>query len=247
MNLCRYDERNDPTMKRYAFRRIFLGLLFIVLGLLVFGQILDFVQLGPLARSWWTLFIIVPGILGIIESGFQFWNIALVAVGAWLLAIDQHWIGPDAWLWLLGALLILLGFKTLFNLPSHSIGKIGTEYYSNANFNQDNNSFPEYSAVFSSIRISNTSKSLKGGKASSVFGKITMDLREIELEGQTVFEVASVFGSMEILVPKNIPVQFEITPVFGTYHNAAAFTSPDGHSPCIIFRGASVFGTIEIL
>lgn len=35
-------------------------------------------------HGWWTLFLIVPGVAGIVAEGPDFWNVALTGGGLWL-------------------------------------------------------------------------------------------------------------------------------------------------------------------
>ena len=75
-------------MKRNS-ARILFGLLFIGLAVFVAGSAFGWWSdqvIHVLSESWWTLFIIVPGIAGIISSGSKFWNLLLIAIGVWLMA-----------------------------------------------------------------------------------------------------------------------------------------------------------------
>ena len=232
-------------MRNDGIRRVFTGVLFLALGVAIIGQLMNWWNLGTLPRSWWTLFLIVPGIAGILSTGFEFWNISLVVLGIWLLAIDQGWLTENAWLWLAGVALILLGVKILFHIPNRVCFGARSGNFDGTGFSRDEKEFPEYSCVFSTIHVAGTSKSLKGGKATAVFGQMAMDLREAGITGNAVFEVSCVFGNMEIMVPKDVPVKFDIAPVFGTFHNAASFTSPKNGEPFLLIKGASVFGNIS--
>jgi len=76
---------------------------------------------------------------------------------------------------------------------------------------------------------------------------MTVDLREIGITGNAYFEVASVFGGLEILVPRGMPLRLDITPVFGGFSNQAVTAAPAGGQPCLEIKGAAVFGNIRIL
>ena len=76
-------------MRRTLVSRIVTGLVIIIFGILILGDVAFGWNLGNLAQSWWTLFIIIPGIIGIITTGVRFWNVLLVLIGFWLLAENQ--------------------------------------------------------------------------------------------------------------------------------------------------------------
>ena len=115
------------------------------------------------------------------------------------------------------------------------------------NFSEDNDDNPEYTSIFTNVNFANKSQNFKAGKASSVFGLMVLDLRGINITGNAYFEAASVFGGLEILAPKNVPLRVNITPVFGSFYNNAEYKSPEGEKPYLKLEGAAVFGSIKIL
>jgi predicted membrane protein len=230
-------------MRRSLASRIVTGLFIIAVGVLILGHVAFGWDIGNLAHSWWTLFIIVPGIAGILSSGFRFWNVFLVLIGVWLLSEDQNWLGRNAWPYFLGAALVIFGIYVITGGHGHP-----HDWSSKGgNFNQDTNDYPEYTSVFTTVRYANKSQNFRGGKASSVFGSMTVDLRDIGITGNTYFEVAGVFGGLEILAPKNVPLKVNITPVFGSFFNDAGYAAPSGGQPFMEIKGAAVFGSIKIL
>lgn len=232
-------------MRNSGIRRILYGLLFVAIGIVIFGNLMHFWDFSAYAKSWWTLFIIVPGIAGIISSGFEFWNVFLVVLGCWLFAEEQGFLKGYSWYWLLAGLLILFGLSIIFGFDRHR--KFSPHNYDGfKKFSEDFNDCPEYTGVFSNLDVSNKSQNFKGGKATSVFGRVTVDLRDIKIQGNAYFEASSVFGTLQIYVPKDIPVKLNIVPVFGGYHNMASFAPPDPSAPYIEIKGASVFGSIEV-
>ncbi|MDR3645364.1 MAG: hypothetical protein P4M02_09860, partial [Clostridia bacterium] len=64
-------------------------------------------------NGWWTLFLIVPAIAGIITTGPRFGNIFLLVLGVWLFLDSQGWLGKEGWPLLLGFILIAAGISVM--------------------------------------------------------------------------------------------------------------------------------------
>ena len=68
--------------------RILFGLVLVGAAVLLFGNSIGWWDAKNFS-GWWTVFLIVPGIAGIISYGFSIWNSCLVLVGVWFLACKQ--------------------------------------------------------------------------------------------------------------------------------------------------------------
>lgn len=100
-------------MDRKAVSKIVTGALLIVAGICVFGQLANLWNLSFLLDGWWTLFLIVPAVAGIIVSGPRPGNVMLLLLGVWLFLDCQGWLGDLDWSFLIGIILILLGVRAL--------------------------------------------------------------------------------------------------------------------------------------
>jgi predicted membrane protein len=235
-------------MYKSIVRRIMFGILFIGLGIALIGQVAKLWDLRDYSNGWWAIFIIVPGLAGIIISGFEFWNVTLVIIGGWLYgeANNMFGMGDISRVWIIGILLIILGFKIIVGTSHKAYKKIPIGELNNGKFNENSEDYPEYNCVFSNLNIINKSQNLKGGTASSVFGKMVIDLREVTIQNNICFEVNSVFGGLDVLMPKSLPVRLNMTPVFGNYHNFTSSINTDKNAPYIELKGAAVFGNINV-
>jgi predicted membrane protein len=231
-------------MCKSVVRRILFGILFVALGIAIIGDVAGVWDLSKYSNGWWALFIVVPGLAGIISSGFEFWNVGLVVIGCWLYGDANNFFGDKglSWLWLLGIMLVVLGIRVIFGSSHHKYKKIPIDVFDDRKFSESAEDYPEYSCVFSSQNITNKSQTLSGGKASAIFGKMVLDLRDVSIKNNITFEVNSVFGNLDVIVPKNVPVRL----VFGNYHNFAANNNFDKNAARIDLKGAAVFGQINI-
>jgi predicted membrane protein len=91
------------------------------------------------------------------------------------------------------------------------------------------------------------SKNFSGGKATSIFGGMKLDLRDIGLakDGATI-DAASVFGSLKIYVPRNIKVETSGTPILGSWENTFRSESK-AKTKVLKITGVAIFGSVEII
>jgi predicted membrane protein len=236
---------------RRVLQRIFFGVVLLAVAVIIFANGVFGLGLKlTFFAGWWTLFLIIPGISGIIAEGPRFWNMILTVVGVSLLAQAQGWLpenisGSVFWsgLIIIFALWLIIGaFR-----PRGSYVRQRIKYHSSSSSNQDSNDYPEYIAVFSSHDTKNTSKSFRGGKITAVFGSSVIDLSEIELVSDVNLEVSAVFGSVELILPADLPIKITATPIFGGIDNSIANPSKVEGKFTLYIKGAAVFGGIQIM
>jgi predicted membrane protein len=112
-----------------------------------------------------------------------------------------------------------------------------------------NDDFIDYVSIFSGSERQIISQNFKGGKVSSVFGGIDIDLTKAKLApGRNILEVAAVFGGVGVIVPDDWFVTIEVTPVLGGFSDSRRL-SPGmniDRSSQLVIKGAVVFGGGEV-
>jgi predicted membrane protein len=107
----------------------------------------------------------------------------------------------------------------------------------------------DYMNVFSGGERQIVSQNFRGGRISSVFGGIELDLTKAKLApGRNEIELACVFGGATIIVPDTWYVTIEVTPVLGGFSDSRKLSpgrTVESASQLVI-RGAVVFGGGEI-
>ncbi len=107
----------------------------------------------------------------------------------------------------------------------------------------------DYVSVFSGTERQVISQNFRGGKISSVFGGIDLDLTKANLApGRNELEIACVFGGSTIIVPESWWITIEVTPVLGGFSDSRKLSpgrAVDTTSQLVI-KGAVVFGGGEI-
>jgi predicted membrane protein len=107
----------------------------------------------------------------------------------------------------------------------------------------------DYVNIFSGGERQIVSQNFKGGKISSVFGGIDLDLTKAKLApGRNILEIACVFGGATIIVPDTWYVTIEVTPILGGFSDTRKLfpgRSVESESQLVI-KGAVVFGGGEV-
>jgi hypothetical protein len=114
-------------------------------------------------------------------------------------------------------------------------------------------------AVFFGAKRRVESQDFQGGELVAAFGGIELDLTAAsmqplpapESEGlpsrRAVLHASAVFGSVEIMVPRNWRIIREGAGIFGSYEDKTIpRPEPGVEPPTLIIRGGAVFGSVEI-
>jgi len=114
-------------------------------------------------------------------------------------------------------------------------------------------------AFFAAAKRRVETQDFQGGELDAVFGSIELDLTGAsmqplaapESEGlptrRAILEASAVFGSIEIMVPRNWRIIREGTGVFGSYDDKTIpRPEPGMEPPTLVVRGGAVFGSVEV-
>ena len=225
--------------------RILFGIVLVMTAVAVFGNSIGWWTVQDF-DGWWTVFLIVPGLAGLISYGFNVGSTCLVLIGAWLLARAQGWIPSpvaDSMVWVL--ILLLIGFKLIFGGFRSKRVPTAPVIFDGIKGANDNSNTVNYTAVFGSVEVSNNSQTLCGGNVTAIFGGATLDLRNaVPIDG-AVIEANAVFGGLEIYAPKNCRLQVTGVPFLGGFE-CKAQRPVDMTLPLLVVRYSSVFGGVEV-
>lgn len=248
----------EKERRRYFDVRIVIGILIIVAGSIL---LLDSLNIGIAVDVWdyWPLILIVIGVGKLLEpqeSRSYFWGIIFTAVGVLFLLNNLGYI--DFWfddLWPI--ILILIGLAIIKGgLFRHGVrvaviangekGNSGTDCCRSSGDSQVvGNNFIDISAILGGWDHSFSSKKLKGGRASAIMGGCDIDLRNADMEGDSmVVEASAIMGGVEIRVPSHWQVVMRGTPILGAMENKTK-PSEDAVKKLIV-NGSVIMGAIEV-
>lgn len=216
--------------------KIILGLLFVVVGVIVLLNSLGVTNINFFFKGWWTLFIIVPSIIGIIYDDDKTDNIVCLVIGVLLLLMVRDVLSFDLLVKLLLPLvLIIIGLSIIFKETITS--KISKKV------SEKNENLEQITATFGEQKIK-VEKKFLGSNIDSVFGNVKLDLREATFDKETIIKATAIFGGITIRLPKGLSVQIKTTPIFGSVDNN--YSNDKTSDKVIYIETLALFGGINI-
>lgn len=233
-------------MKRKNLGTLLFGFALIAVAVLLVGNASGWWDFSLFFDGWWALFLIVPGVIALLNDGINSGNVLLIGIGTLLLLREQQ-ILVLSWVWIVALVLVVVGLSIIFNAlglrkkPHDAPPK----NYNGTGASFDMQDHPEYEVLFSSLNVANNSQDLQGAKISVVFGGAEIDLRPASISHDITIRCESVFGGVELYLPSNVRVQVTGTPVFGV-HDCTHISCADPAAPLVTLQCSAVFGGIEI-
>lgn len=217
------------------------GIVFIGLGLIIGLNTLGYTEIDIFFDGWWTLFIIVPCLIGLFSEREKTGNLIGIVIGVLLLLACQDILDFDIiWRLAFPAILVIVGISFILKDSIHS--KVSKEIKKlNANHKGEN----EYCATFSSQNVNFDNEEFNGCDLTSVFGGVKCDLRNAKITKDQVINVCAIFGGVEILLPKDSKVKIKSTSIFGGVSNKYE-NSNNKEIPTIYVNATCVFGGAEL-
>ena len=235
----------ENNMKKHQNAKL-LGFVLIMIGIGLAGQVFGIWSLH-IFRGWWTLFIIVPSIISILEKGVHSGNVTALVIGAVLLLSTQDILGWD----LIGrmvfpGILVAAGIALLIKYNSRNGYADPSSAYrqSFSALSEEEQSAVHHAVIFSERNIVYPNKEYQGASLSVSFGKITFDLTNAAFAGDRNLFVNAMFGNVLLVVPAGVNVIAGSSPVFGSIKNNTVYSEG---APCIRVDVSCIFATMTIL
>lgn len=210
------------------------GLLLITAGVVFLGNAMDWWSITLFVKGWWTLFIIVPCLISIFQSGFQFGNIFGIAAGVTLFLSANNIITDKAiWPLFIIAAGVMILFPSIFSkrLPA-AMGHLPLGKKT-------------YNAVFSGANVRADGETFEGATINTTFGGIDLDLRNAVIEKDVMIQATCIFGGGDIFLPGNVRVQVGGTHILGGVDNKFR-NSTEENAPLVYIDATCIFGGIDI-
>lgn len=196
-------------------KNILWGIVLVIIGVIVGLNALNITNINIFFNGWWTLFIIIPSLIGLLNEKDKTGNIIGLIIGVVLLLGVQNIIDFDLiWKLILPVIIIIVGLSLIFGNNLNK--KINNEI---KKINNKKGKNEEYCSTFSEQKIDFDDEEFKGVSLTAVFGGITLDLRKAKINEDVVINTTSVFGGIDIYVPDNIKIKVKSTSIFGGVDN----------------------------
>ena len=221
------------------FKNVLWGIILVVLGVIIGTNSLGLTDINLSFDGWWTLFIIVPCFIGLFTNSEKTGNIIGILIGlALLLGINDIIDFDKIWTLLLPLVIVVVGLSLIFKDTFNS--KVSKEI---KKINKENNKDNDYFAAFSGQNIDLNNEDFKGADLTAIFGGLKLDLRRANIDKDVVINASSIFGGIDILIPKDVNVKVKSTSLFGGVTNKK--TNNDNQKT-IYINALCMFGGVEI-
>ncbi len=212
-------------------RNLFWGILLIVVGILFLGRNMDWWDFSIFFDGWWTLFLIVPSVISLVRREGIGTSFLILALGVLMLLACQDVIEwSTIWKIFVPLIIIVIGLSIIF--ANRKVK--GKEIKANAK---------EYVAIFSGVdEVINKIES--DFKITSIFGGVELDMRDVKLDSDLVIDCFTLFGGIDIKLPKDVKVEVNGLPIFGGVENK--YRNHDA-KVTVYINHTTIFGGVDLL
>lgn len=235
---ARFRHRHHP----HAGHRIFFGLAVIGIGVLALLDNLNVFD-TRLLRSFWPLALVLWGMSRLAwprHRGSGLFGLILIGAGLVLTAqnlgyVHFHW--RDWW----PVFIILAGLSILMRgaFPGRIDGQ-GVQASTT-----EHGELVDINASFSAVSQRNDAGAFKGGRITSTFGGVELDLTQATLAGSEArLDISARFSGIELRVPRDWQIVIEVASTFGGVEDKTV--PPMNAGPRLVLRGEVMFGGIEV-
>jgi predicted membrane protein len=260
-------ERMDKDYRGRSDRpRIVWGVLLFLIGA---GLLLKNMALPFLLPHWlftWPMVLIALGLLIGISHNFRSpLGFILILIGGANLANEiQPALMLHQYVW--PAILILIGIILIFSprrycrnnhwgrhhqwrhqMRDQMRGQWRDEHTTGSVNTVSNEDMLDVASTFSGVRKVVLSKTFKGGRISSMFGGVDIDLTQADIQGEAVIEINVTMGGIKLVVPPHWQLRSEVSTVLGGMDDARPM--PQGGfsaDKILVLKGSVLMGGIEI-
>lgn len=224
------------------FGNVLWGIVLIVIGLIVGGNVLGITNINIFFDGWWTLFIIIPCFIGLFKEREKTGNIIGLLIGIALLLCCQKVLNFDMiWKLAIPVILVVIGLSFIFKDTFDR--KVSEEI---KKLNEKKTKDGGYSAIFSGQDVKFDGEVFNGTDLTAVFGGVKCDLKNAIIENDVVINSSSIFGGIDIYVPDNVKVKIKSSSIFGGVDEEKRNQVENNEAHTIYINATCIFGGVDI-
>ena len=221
---------------------ILWGIILVAVGVVFALNALNITSIDIFFDGWWTLFIIIPCLVGLFTSHEKIGNLIGLAVGVFLLLHAQGIMTFHlTWKLIAPAIIILVGLKLILNTVfGDKRMKMMEELQKN------NGEVPSGYAAFSGKNMNFDGENFEGAELNAVFGGVKCDLSRAVITKDCVINASAIFGGVDITVPDYINVKVNSNSIFGGISDKKHQNRQE-NTITLYVNGTCMFGGIDIV
>ncbi len=243
---------------------LFVGLLFIIVGLLYACTALDIFDFSIFFPGWWTLFIIVPCIYALTRKNEDKTGpvIGLIVGICFLINAQDFDFHIEFFPMLLAVVCLLIGWKMIFPNKKKEHKQVEFTYNSESGekevvidgvkfdntYSKNSGGYVNASAILGGKDIRVDNECFTGADICVVMGAVDLNLRNAIISEDVYINVSAVMGGVDIYVPANVRVVTDgcSTVMGGIDVNTSYVNFHAADTPRVIITGSCVMGGIDI-
>lgn len=221
--------------------KILWGVALIAVGIIFALNALGVTNIEVFFDGWWTLFIIVPCLVGIFSEREKTGNLIGLLIGVFLLLCCQNVLEFDMlWKLAIPIVIVIIGLKLIFGAIFG--GKANKILEGSKNLDEN---VKVGCATFSGQDINYNGEVFNGAELTAVFGGIKCDLRGAIIDKDCAITATGIFGGIDILVPDTVNIKINSSSVFGGVSDKKHNPTIQG-APTIYINATCMFGGVDI-
>lgn len=226
-------------------RGIIWGIVVMIVGALWILKEANVFDFSRLFAGWWTLFIIVPSLIGLCTDRNKTGSLIFLLIGVTLL-VNQYY---DIWRYsnyIVPAFVVVAGLIILVNTLVGGKSKDDSFNYNSADTKpaQTPEANQDYFASFSGQNYEFTN-GFAGGRFNATFGGIKLDIRNADIVPNCVITTNATFGGVDVYVPNDVRVIVKSNNIFGGVSDKSNKNLP-ADAKTIFINTTNLFGGTDI-
>ena len=229
--------------------RILWGIVLVAVGVLLGLNALDVLTFDLFFKGWWTLFIIVPSVIGLLTDKNKWGAFIGLLFGVFFLLCAWDILSVSLlWKLALPIVAVLVGLSLLFGKRKQAVTPPPVQVSPppvDTTQTPNNNNRTDCVAIFSGQEMHCDGKPFCGVDATAIFGSVDVFAATAIITADCTVNATALFGGVDIYLPPNVNVQVISSGIFGDVENHRRFPAIEG-APTVTIHATAIFGGVDI-
>lgn len=214
---------------------VLLGVLLIAGGVIYALDVLGIAQIDFSFDGWWTVFIIIPSLCGLVTSKDKIGNLIVLAIGVYFLLAARGIIEYDMFRKLfVPVIVILIGIKIIIKAINKTVHAETKEQKA------------ECLSAFDAKTADFSGESIELAKVGAVFGGTKCNLSDARFDKKSRIDLFCMFGGADIIVPDYVEIKINAFCLFGGISDKRIIKANAEKTAELVINGFCFFGGADI-